>query len=189
MSTSEFTKLMIAQATRRLLEEQSFEALSVADIAKACNVSRNTIYYHFRDKYDIVNWIFYSEIMPIVDRYKNLDNWDEGLLELCRYLQAHKKFYLKVLHVQGQNSFSECLMEFGIALVKNLLMSANADVLLSENQLEVIANFYAHGLIGVLENWANSGMESDPKPVVTMLKDLFSGEIFDKLLSLQERAL
>ena len=185
MSTSEFTKRMIAQETRQLLEEKTFEMLSIGDIAQACNISRNTIYYHFKDKYDIINWIFYSEIMPIVDKYKNLDNWEEGLLELCRYLQLHKTFYLKVLHVQGQNSFSECIMEFGITLVKNLLMSVNADMLLSEEQIQVIANFYAHGLIGVLLTWADSGMESDPAPVIRMLKDLFSGEIFDKILSLQ----
>ena len=186
MSTSEFTKYMIAQGTRQLLQEKSFENISVGDIARQCNVSRNTIYYHFKDKYDIINWVFYSEIMPIIDQYKNLDNWAEGLLELCRYMQENKDFYLKVLHIQGQNSFNECLMEFGITLVKNLFVNVNADTILSEDKLGVIANFYAHGLIGVLLNWAENGMESDPEPVVKMLEDLFSGEIFDRILSLQE---
>lgn len=184
MSTSGFTKYMIAQGMKTLLETKSFEDISVGDLARECRISRNTFYYHFKDKYDIINWIFYSEITPII-REASIENWSEGLLRLCRYMQQNKSFYIKVLHVQGQNSFIEGLMEFYMNMVQNLLLNVKADKILSQEQIRVISHFYAFGLAGVLMDWAKDGMESDPQPVVDMLREMFSGEIFDKILALQ----
>lgn len=55
MSTAEFTKYMVAQGFRQLLRERDFEDISVGDIARHCHISRNTFYYHFKDKYDVIS--------------------------------------------------------------------------------------------------------------------------------------
>ena len=185
MSTSEFTKYMISQGVKQLLQTTDFENLSVGEIAKHCHISRNTFYYHFKDKYDIISWIFYTEITPIIGDSNGIDNWGEGLLALCKYMQENKDFYIKVLQVQGQNSFSECLMDFYANLVRNLLLKAKGDQVLDPKQIRIISNFYAFGLTGVVSNWAKSGMKAEPEPVIRMLQDLLSGEIFDKILALQ----
>lgn len=186
MSTSEFTKHMIAQGMKTLLETRNFEDISVGDLAKQCHISRNTFYYHFKDKYDIINWIFYSEITPIIGD-ANITNWADKLLDLCKYMQQNKSFYRKVLYVQGQNSFSEGLIEFYTNLVQNLLFKANAEQILSQEEIRVISHFYAFGFTGVLLNWAKNGMESDPEPVIVMLQELFSGKIVHQILALQEK--
>ena len=185
MSTSEFTKYMIAKSVKELLQSAEFDDISVGDIAAHCHISRNTFYYHFKDKYDVISWIFYSEITPIIGKTEAVGNWSEALLALCRYMQSNRDFYIKVLHIQGQNSFSECLMDFYVNLVKNLLLNAGAERILHAGQIRVISNFYAFGLTGVVSNWARNGMRGEPEPVIRMLEDLLSGEIFDKLLSIQ----
>lgn len=189
MSTSEFTKQMIAKSMKQLLETKVFEEITIGDIAKNCHISRNTFYYHFKDKYDIISWIFYSEITPILGDSLNLDTWSDGLLKLCKYMQQNKEFYIKVLYVQGQNSFSECLMEFYENLTKNILLNAKGDQILTPEQIRVISRFYAFGLTGVVSNWAKNGMVGDPEPVINMLEAMISGEIVDKILSLQESPL
>lgn len=185
MSTSDFTKYMIAQGTKQLLQTMDFDKLSVGNIAKHCHISRNTFYYHFRDKYDIIAWIFYSEITPIIGTDQSIDNWSESLLALCKYMQQNKDFYIKMLNIQGQNSFSECFLEFYADLVRNLLLNAHSEQILDSSQIRVISNFYAYGVTGVISNWARNGMNANPEPTIRMLEDLLSGEIFDKLLSLQ----
>lgn len=186
MSNSEFTKYMIAQGMKQLLEEKAFEAISVGDVAKHCHISRNTFYYHFKDKFDIINWIFYSEITPIIGDSTKINNWSENLLSLCKYMQKNKDFYIKVLQVQGQNSFSECLLEFYVNLTQNLLFNAKGDQFLTPQQIRILSRFYAFGLTGVILNWAKAGMDADPEPAIQMLEKLLSGEIFDNLLSLQQ---
>ncbi len=186
MSTSDFTKGMIAQGMKTLLEKHSFEDISVGELVKHCRISRNTFYYHFKDKYDVISWIFYSEITPIIGE-ASIENWSDGLLGLCRYMQQNKNFYIKVLHVKGQNSFSECLREFYENLTRNLIINAKGDQFLSQDQISAIACFYAVGLTGVIIGWANKGMEADPEPLVEMLEKLFSGEIFDKIFAAKKK--
>lgn len=188
MSTSEFTKYMIAQSVKQLLQTMNFDDISVAEIAKQCHISRNTFYYHFKDKYDIISWIFYSEITPIISTEQFIDNWPETLLNLCRYMQQNKEFYIKALHIRGQNNFSECLLEFYANLVQTLLLNAKGDQILDASQIRTISNFYAFGLTGVVTNWAKNGMKADPEPTILMLEDLLSGEIFDKILALQQES-
>lgn len=188
MSTSEFTKYMIAKGVKQLLETKDFEQISVGDIARQCKISRNTFYYHFKDKYEVISWIFYTEITPIIGTSHSIENWTQALLALCNYMREQKEFYRKVLHIQGQNSFSECLMEFCVNLVQNLLLNAKGEQILSPLHIRVISHFYAFGLTGVISNWAKNGMKAEPEPVIRMLEDLLSGEIFAQVLALEKEA-
>lgn len=77
-------------------------------------------------------------------------------------------------------------MEFYANLVRNILLNANAERILTPAQIRTISNFYAFGLTGVISNWAKNGMKAEPEPVIRMMKDLLSGEIFDKILALQK---
>lgn len=75
MSNSDFTKFMIARGLKQLLETKSFTDVTVGDIARHCKMSRNTFYYHFKDKYDVINWIFYTEITPLIGDTVSIDKW------------------------------------------------------------------------------------------------------------------
>ncbi|MCI5773152.1 MAG: TetR/AcrR family transcriptional regulator C-terminal domain-containing protein [Erysipelotrichaceae bacterium] len=183
MSSSSFTKQMIAQGTKHLVQTMDIEKITVKDIINYCEIARNTFYYHFKDKYDVINWIFYSEITPIIGENHAIDNWSASLLSLCHYLQDNKAFYIKVLNLQGQNSFTECLMDFYVNLVKDLLINAHADKILDSNQIQIIANFYAFGLTGVIANWAKNGMQTDPQAAIQILEDLLSGDIFNTIIA------
>lgn len=77
-------------------------------------------------------------------------------------------------------------MDFYANLVKSLLLNAQADQILDAAQIATISNFYASGLMGVVSKWEENGMNADPEPTIRMLKALLSGEIFDKLLILQQ---
>lgn len=186
MANSDLTKFMIARSLKQLLETKSFTEISVGDIARQCRIGRNTFYYHFKDKYDVITWIFYTEITPLIGDSLSIEKWGSGMRALCRYLQENRTFYLNVLQFQGQNSLSECLMDFYQNLVQSILLNAGGDRILGSEQIRVIARFYAYGMTGVLLDWAKNGMVKDPEPTVQMLEDLLSGEIFDQIIGLQE---
>ena len=184
MSKSDLTKQKIAISMKELLKTHSFEDISIETLSKYTNISRNTFYYHFKDKYDVINWIFYSDITPIVTKTYTLKTWSKGLELLCEYMQNNKEFYIKVLHVSGQNSFTECLLDFYKNLVYNLIKSTGGNQILKDEHIKIIADFYAFGLTGIITNWAKHDMVIDPKPIIKILEGLLSGEILDKILSL-----
>ena len=58
MGKPDHTKQLLADALRRLLQTKRYADITVADIVRECGVSRYTFYYHFKDKQDLVNWIY-----------------------------------------------------------------------------------------------------------------------------------
>ncbi len=180
MSASEITKRHIATTLKEMVRQQGFSSLSVGELIRRCDISRNTFYYHFRDKYEVVSWIFYDEIRPFLAQFDRLENWTAGLSELCLYLQANREFYIPMLEVQGQNSFCECLTQFYQDLIYALLLKQGAHAL-QERQMQTVSRFIAAGIVSEIRRWGHRGMKSDPAPAIQMLRELFSGQLLNEL--------
>ena len=65
MPDSNITKKALANALKELMAEVSFRSISISDICGRCDMSRKSFYYHFKDKYDLVNWIYYNEFISV----------------------------------------------------------------------------------------------------------------------------
>ena len=55
---AQITKLWIAEKMRALLKQKPLEKIRVTEICQAAGIERPTFYYHFRDKYDLMAWMF-----------------------------------------------------------------------------------------------------------------------------------
>ena len=63
MADSNITKKALATALKELMEEVPFDKLQVAQICEHCDMNRKSFYYHFKDKYDLLNWIVDTELL------------------------------------------------------------------------------------------------------------------------------
>lgn len=106
MADSNTTKKALASTLKDLMESKPFEKISVRDICEKCNMNRKSFYYHFKDKYDLVNWIFDTEFSEIVYKKTYEDEWD-FLNDICQFFYDNRTFYRKALRIKGQNSFSD----------------------------------------------------------------------------------
>ena len=70
------TKYTLAQSLKSLMEKRSFAKISVADLCENCGMSRKSFYYHFRDKYDLVHWIFQVEFIQTIQGRETLNGWE-----------------------------------------------------------------------------------------------------------------
>ena len=91
---------------KQLMAAEPFSKISVGDICQVCQMNRKSFYYHFRDKYDLVNWIFQTEFLTAVQRRPYESTW--ALIgDLCEYFYENRAFYHNALSVEGQNSFQD----------------------------------------------------------------------------------
>ena len=107
---AERTKIWIANTLKKLLAKKPIEDIRVTEICRAAEIERPTFYYHFRDKYDLVNWIFYVGFIEEADISSYKTGWD-WLADICRYFYREKEFYRAALRIEGQNSFRDYLIE------------------------------------------------------------------------------
>ena len=52
------TKGMFADELEAMMERMPLSKVRVRDLCERCGVERRVFYYHFKDKYDLVAWMF-----------------------------------------------------------------------------------------------------------------------------------
>lgn len=166
MADSNITKRALATALKTLMEEEDFSKISVADICDRCGMNRKSFYYHFKDKYDLVNWIFDIEFLNVVSRPGTRENTWDGLEELCIYFYENKKFYRNALKVKGQNSLEEHFIEILIPIVVDSVRNTLGEGV----RMEFYINFCVDAFIGSIKRWILDRNCVEPKEFVNLLK-------------------
>lgn len=150
MADSGITKRALAASLKELMEEKPLEKISISEICGRCGMHRKSFYYHFMDKYDLVNWIYDTEFLALEEeRYgDDVGGW-EYLHDLCYYLYDHRMFYRRALCYLGQNSFSEHFQERLRVVVSTWIRRAD----LQEGWNEFQINFLADGITFTIQQW------------------------------------
>ncbi|MCI6812538.1 MAG: TetR/AcrR family transcriptional regulator C-terminal domain-containing protein [Lachnospiraceae bacterium] len=156
MADSNITKRALAAALRELMEEKPFEKISVGDICERCDMNRKSFYYHFRDKYDLVNWIYDIEFIAGVSKKEYPAAWDL-LQDVCTYLYENRLFYRKALQMEGQNSFSEHFREYLQPALHTYLEGDIRD----KETLEFYLTFFTDAYLCAIERWL---LKREPEP-------------------------
>ena len=171
MADSNITKRALAAALRELMEEVPFEKIQVAHICERCAMNRKSFYYHFKDKYDLVNWIFDTEIIPYIRKTAEAEQQNnrlELLLEICNYFYENRNFYRKALKIQGQNSFSEHFREYIRPILKLRLTQLIGDIADDEFTLD----FFVDVVVCSMERWMLDKNCMPPEQLVPKLLHL-----------------
>lgn len=148
MADSNTTKHALANAMKELMKEKPFEKIHVNDICEKCNMNRKSFYYHFKDKYDLVNWIFDTEFSEIA--YQKQYNDPRSLMcDVCEYLYANRDFYKKALSIQGQNSFSDHFRDLLLFVIDKTLQN----VLEMDTIGKFQNDFFADAFVMAFQRW------------------------------------
>lgn len=148
MADSNITKKALASALKELMETTPFAKISVGDICEQCDMNRKSFYYHFKDKYDLVNWIFYTEaLLPL--HKQSCARLRDVLPVICRHMYDHRSFYRKAFQITGQNSFPEYFRE----MMEPLLIKASERLMEDEEDREFYLSFFAGSFITAIERW------------------------------------
>ena len=169
MSDSNITKRALAQALKDLMRQQPFQKISVGQICAACGMNRKSFYYHFRDKQDLVYWIFRTEFLENVHFDGDSTGWSL-LIDICRYLHGEREFYRDALSIEGQNSLREYLRDLVIPLL--LEMAAHLFQDCSPEDLKFCLHFYADAFMASIVHWLSQPESVSPEEYVDQLRRL-----------------
>lgn len=179
MAGSDITKASLAQALKQIMAKKPFTKISVGEICERCGMNRKSFYYHFKDKYDLMNWIFDSEFLSAI----NLADYDTGwdfLSDICRYFYSEREFYKNALAFEGQNSFKE-YMQQSLQPIIELLSS---DVFDGVEPADFYMTFFSDAFNAAILRWLSEGGSLPPDVFLARLKTVilnFSREALDKL--------
>lgn len=96
------TKLALAKALQELLRTKTLDEVRVSELCARCNLQRQSFYYHFQDKYDLVAWIFLQDIRRGFAESGNRISL-ECITTVLHTVYDKKDFYLRILEDRSQN--------------------------------------------------------------------------------------
>lgn len=174
MADSNITKQAMAAAFKELLREHSFDKISVSDICERCHMNRKSFYYHFKDKFDLANWIFDTEFLELAQQQElevcgdSIDERWEGLEAACRYFYNNRVFYGRLLRVEGQNSFTEHFQNF----LHPVIRARVADLIDNGEIPDMVYYFLVDGICGAFDRWLLEKDCMPPEDFMHTLKEL-----------------
>jgi AcrR family transcriptional regulator len=86
----EQTRQLIAETARRLFSERGFERVTVAEVARAAEVSQQTVFNYFPTKEDLVYWRLQSFEDDLLATIREREAGESALAAFGRFLLAQR---------------------------------------------------------------------------------------------------
>lgn len=102
-AASDQTKHALAAALKELIAQKPIDKITIHDITERCGIRRQNFYYHFENVYDLMRWMFQEEAMSLLRQHEGTLLWQEGLLQLFRYIEENKAVCLCALRSVGRD--------------------------------------------------------------------------------------
>lgn len=171
------TKKAIVQCTLALAARKPISKITVREITEACELTRNTFYYHFHDIYEVIIYFFESQAEERLAGSLPLETRLMNFIELC---SGYKHIWVNLYKSVGHEQF----YSYVVSLVHKLLMEEIAKgCCLSDfpqGDLEIICSVYEEAIVGVLIRWLRNRKDESPEALMAMLKRagiLFEGQV------------
>ncbi len=161
LSESQITKNALAESLIQICQHKKFEKISIADMTKECGLNRQTFYYHFTDKYDLLEWIYQNQAFRFLVEETTLENWDQHILEMLAEMRKNSNFYRNTVSAYPQvltRSFSKITQ----TLFQELFVRIDTENRISQSDRNFYCRFFSYGCSGVLTEWILNGFKDSP---------------------------
>lgn len=100
------TKELLTDSALDLLRSTPVGDITVAQIAEHCGVSQRAFYNHFRDKYDVMSWIYLREMEPHL-----MESMEDWYLYMSDLFDREWNYFENAQQYYGQNSLSDTIFD------------------------------------------------------------------------------
>lgn len=161
------TKQLLVDSIIELSDKKPIGKITVADITRNCSLSRESFYYHFKDKYELIEWMFIEYYKKIQAQYDNGNYlWEKCLVEFLMVLKKRSGFFTNALKDNNTNSFFDSFFIYTVETMENSVkVRYHLPTLSDEYSLQI--RFYSYGATNITAEWLKKGCN---KPVDVMAK-------------------
>lgn len=174
---SQTTKRALAASLKKLLLKKPLDKITITDIAEDCEVNRQTFYYHFKDIYDLIEWICLEDAAKVLDGKKTYDTWQKGFLQIFEALLTNRPFIMNVYHSISREQVELYLYKVTYGLLIGVIEEQAAATCVRDEDKQFIADFYKYAFVGLVLEWIRGGMKQDPAQIIERLSLLIQGDI------------
>ena len=175
------TKFAIAFAFKELLLEKSIDKITINDITEKCGINRQTFYYHFKDIYDLLEWVYTNEATKALGGKKTYETWKQGFKQIFQYILNNKEFVLSTFNSVSREYLERYLYNEVYLLLIGVVEEKAKGIPVREKDKSFIADFYKYAFVGIVLDWIRTGMKEEADEIIERLNKLICGNMEEAL--------
>ena len=148
---SDRTKKQLSKALLELSKNHRIEDISIKDITDYCELNRVSFYYHFKDKQDLMRYIYanFKKTLNLAEGHQK-----ENTRQLILFMQEYPDFFKQAFQETGQNNFKTEFIEMMEGDYKIMLENKNNHT--ARHTQDFLALFFAYATVDMFEYIINS---------------------------------
>lgn len=174
---NETTKLKFADAIRYCMTTKPVEAITVREICRQGNLSRQSFYRCFKDKYDLINWYFDRILRESFHQMGNGRTVRESLLLKFQYIQKEYVFFRAAFSTDTQNNLRQHDFEMIFAFYKDLISRKSGKAFPAE--LTAVLEMYCNASVYMTVKWVMQDMPCTPAELAQTMIDAMPAKLIE----------
>lgn len=163
MIIQQTTKDLLAESLKELAESKAVDKITIKELTQNCGLTSPTFYNHFRDKYELMAWIYNQRVEASMKNFGRGDSFEDVICKWMEIVLEDEKFFLNLLkNAVGQNSFRYATNDYAIGLLEEWIKTHHN---MQELSPEIIfcVKFFMRAVSEFISDWALEKWECSPR--------------------------
>ncbi len=151
-----------------LLEKKPYQKITMSEIADASMVTRMTLYRHFKNKEEIIEFFFYQMAQTIKKEFDQSENKSMDTLLLIRnkVISQNGNLRIAIKNTSAESIIRDVISKNRILFLEFIKQYSNNNIYRKQ--------FLSGGVEAVTVNWILNGMKETPEKITKEIMDIFS---------------
>ncbi|MCR5617346.1 MAG: TetR family transcriptional regulator C-terminal domain-containing protein [Clostridiales bacterium] len=171
------TKGAIMSTFEEMLSEMTFDKITVSALVKRSRISPNTFYYHYQDKYALLNEWFGTKLRVIRNDVDVFSDWQNKIKVFFYMCRDNPKLIHHVIDSVSREQLEHYIFEITDVVFLSYVRQKTEGRGVTDKKVREIARFYTYSFIGFFLEFIWDDMEDDIEEKVDNLSKLFDAFI------------
>lgn len=188
-AASDQTRQALAAALKELMAQKPVDKITIQDLTERCGIRRQNFYYHFADIYDLMRWMFQEEAVSLLKQHEGTLLWQEGLLQLFRYLEENRAVCTCALRSVGREHLRRFFQSDIYAIIHRTVEQIGTEIgaeHVPQSDIDLVTHFYVVALSGMVESWLLGELARTPEELITFADQLLQDHISGAKMRLEK---
>ena len=152
------TKHAIVATFWQLLEEKTYNKITVQDIVDRCHVNRNTFYYHFQDIPDLICYMMEQGSKELLENCLAQPTLEDKIRYLLSVALNARPLIQRTISTSYQSELEPLLLEQFYSFFDQLTNESASSSLVSDSltasQRKLLLRYHSLAFLGLVRTWS-----------------------------------
>lgn len=161
-------KILLEQALLLLLNEQTLDQIDVQDIAQVANLSRQTFYYNFKNKQDMLCWIMEKDVQLALDAFRHSGELYDYIYRSLLTIKDKAILYRSIDASDSRRRSYISYFENGLLSCAKMIEDRSILGRMGSDLRDSL-HLFTYGVSGMMQHWVETGLQQDPHQLADII--------------------